>query len=421
MDLGRRRDNELGDLAWGDCARVSRSCWGRWGCWSCWVALGLVFCVLPRVSVANNRQADAPPPTYRVTFQVDGATRRSLGEVLAKYGDGSLLLLTPDGQLRTLLSSEVLEAEPATEPMLALSAVEAGQQVLQELPAGFKQSETKHYVLVYNTSDIYADWVGKLFERLHRAFYNYWKNRGVKLEEPRFPLVAIVFSDKLTYMAYAEREVGEAAGSMIGYYNMKTNRIVTYDLTGVDGLVPAGQRIASQAVINQILSRPQAERTVATIVHEAVHQLSFNSGLQTRLADNPLWLSEGMAMFFETPDVSNSQGWGTIGKVNYHNMRLFAQYVPRRSADSLKTLLADNSRFKDTALAAQAYPESWALTYFLFKTKGKGMTEYLQELSRLPPLGESTPHERLEMFKKHFGDDLERLDREFIDYIRRAR
>ena len=30
------------------------------------------------------------------------------------------------------------------------------------------------------------------------------------------------------------------------------------------------------------------ERTVATIIHEATHQLAFNSGLQVRFADNPL-------------------------------------------------------------------------------------------------------------------------------------
>ncbi len=366
-------------------------------------------------------EATAATDVRELEFKGSSGVQKSRAEVLAEYGGGSMLVLTPDGQLRTLLGEEVVAANPSDQTLTPLTRAEVGLQVLEELPQGFRITETKHYVLVYNTSDIYVEWAGKLFERLYRGFYNYWKTKGVRLDEPRFPLVAIVFSDKAAYMAYAEREVGESAAAMIGYYNMKTNRIVTYDLTGVDGLVPAGERVASQAVVNRILSQPQAERTVATIVHEAVHQLSFNSGLQTRLSDCPLWLSEGMAMFFETPDVSNSQGWGTIGKVNYHNLRLFAKYLPQRPADSLATLIADDARFRDTAQAVHAYPESWALTYFLFKTKSKAMSEYLAELSKLEPLGETAPHQRLEMFKKHFGSDLAKLDRDFIDYIRRAR
>jgi len=367
-------------------------------------------------------QADlAAVVTKNVEFKWTGGTVASIGEVLSEYGDGSLLLLTPDGQLRTLLGEEIVTAVDAEQQMQPLSPQRVAKELLKELPAGFMTHETRHYVLAYNTSGIYVEWVGKLFERLHRGFYNYWKSKGIKLEEPRFPLVAVVFSDKASYLAYAEREVGEAAGAMIGYYNMKTNRIITYDLTGVDGLVPQGQRVSSQAVINQILSRPQAERTVATIVHEAVHQLSFNSGLQTRLADCPLWISEGMAMFFETPDVSSSQGWGTIGKVNYHNFRLFAQNAAQRAPDSLATLITDDARFRSPETAMQAYPESWALTYFLFKTRSKQVASYLGELGKLEPLGEVSERQRLDMFKKHFGEDLDKLNRDFVEFMRRLR
>ena len=212
-----------------------------------WVIAGLVGLILglpPNVQ-AYNREAKAYE-TRKLTIKQGESTREATGEVLAAYSDGSLLFLSRDGQLRTLLSEEVVSSTPTAAPMEPMLGAEVGQSVIAELPPGFKVTETKHYVLVYNTSDIYVDWVGKLFERLYRGFYNYWRNKGVKLEEPRFPLVAIVFSDKAGYMAYAEREVGEAAGAMIGYYNMKTNRVITYDLTGVDGLVPTGQRVSSQ-------------------------------------------------------------------------------------------------------------------------------------------------------------------------------
>ena len=363
-----------------------------------------------------------PPSRKVVTFKSFQGQKTSIGEVITEYADGSMLFLTPDGQLWTIQADDVLEAKETDAALVPMTSEEIYAQFKEQLPAGFLVYKTKHYVLVYNTSDIYVKWVGELFERLYRRFYNYWKKRGLVLEEPRFPLVAVVFSDKTSYLAYAERDIGKTAQSMIGYYNMKTNRMSMYDLTGVDGLVPNGQRVRSQAVINQILSRPQAERTVATIVHESVHQLAFNSGMQVRLADNPLWYSEGMAMFFESPDRGKqSGGWKTVGAVNYHNLRLFAQYLPRRPADSLTSLITDDSRLQQAETATQAYPESWALTYFLLKTKSKQYVAYTRELAKLPSLGESTPRERIDLFKKHFGDDLGKIDRDFIKYMRRVR
>ncbi|MCA9157258.1 MAG: DUF1570 domain-containing protein, partial [Planctomycetales bacterium] len=250
--------------------------------------------------------------------------------------------------------------------------------------------------------------------------YNYWKSKGFRISEPRFPLVSVVFSNRPSYLAYAEREIGKSAESMIGYYNMKTNRMVTYDMTGVDGVVPRGTRIASPVVIQHILSQPQAERTVATIIHEAVHQLAYNSGLQVRLADNPLWLSEGIAMFFETPDANNPKGWGAIGKVNPHNMRLFAQYVPQRPADSLLTLISQDQRLRSAETSSQAYPESWALTYYLMIIKNKQFVAYLKELADQTPLaGEASERERIELFQKHFGADLTELDKDLINFYRR--
>ncbi len=88
---------------------------------------------------------------------------------------------------------------------------------------------------------------------------------------------------------------------MIGYYNLQTNRVTMYDLTGVDDLRQNRRRTSSASHVNQILSQPEAERTVATIVHEATHQLAYNSGLQTRFADNPFWVSEGLRFILRRP------------------------------------------------------------------------------------------------------------------------
>ena len=73
-----------------------------------------------------------------------------------------------------------------------------------------------------------------------------------------------------------------------------------YDLTSIDRLRRPGDKRLTTAQINAMLSRPEGERTVATVVHEATHQMAFNCGLHTRYADIPVWVSEGIAMYFET-------------------------------------------------------------------------------------------------------------------------
>lgn len=380
-----------------------------------WVLLvATLFLCLPTREAACHE-----PLTRMVTYQHLQQQQTVVGEVLREFGDGSLLLLVSDGRLLTLHSDEIVETHPSDQPL----AIDTYDQVIEGLRPtlgdGFQFRQSKHYLIAYNTNPAYAEWVGQLFERLYRGFYNYWKARSVVLQEPRFPLVAIVFSNKASYLAYGQRDIGDAAGSMLGYYNMNTNRMVMYDLTGVDGAVPAGQRVSTHILINQILSQPQSERTVATIVHEAVHQLAYNSGLQVRLADNPLWLSEGLAMYFESPDLRSPQGW-KMGNTNQHNLLLFTQYCGRRTGDSLVALIRDDERFKSVQSVADAYPESWALAYFLMKARGKQFGEYLKEIGKLEPLGESDVEKRTELFIQHFGD-LQKLDRDFLSYMKRVR
>ncbi len=165
----------------------------------------------------------------------------------------------------------------------------------------------------------------------------------MKLKEPEFPLVAVIFRDRESYAAHARGEVGKTADSIIGYYSLQSNRMTMYDLTGVEALQAGGQRRGNAAQITALLSQPQAEPLVATIIHEATHQIAFNSGLQTRFADIPLWVSEGIAVYFETPDLTNSKGWKEIGAVNRPRLDRFRDYLTRRPADSLSTLISDDA------------------------------------------------------------------------------
>lgn len=342
------------------------------------------------------------------------------GKVQVEAEDGGVLLLARDGVLWPVPKEELVSRRSDDQPFTPLSRAEIGKKLLAELPDGFKIHSTKHYLICYNTSPAYASWVGALFERLLGSFTNYWNRRGFELHEPEFPLVAIVFDRQSDYAAYSRQELGEGgANSIIGYYSLRTNRVIMYDLTGVEEVAANGKGAKSSAArINQILSQPKAERTVATIVHEATHQIAFNSGLQVRYADIPFWVSEGIAIYFETPDLQSTKGWRNIGGVNRVNLFNFRKSLGDRSPDGLKLLLTDDARFRDPATMSAAYAESWALNYFLLRTRGDQYVAYLKKMSEQTPLIPVSPEERLKDFTTTFGADLQTLDAEFLRYMR---
>ncbi len=355
-----------------------------------------------------------------VSLKRGGQTIEVAGKVLVEAEDGGVLLMARDGVLWAVQPDEIVERKKDDAPFAYLDKDEIAERLLAEMPDGFRIHQTAHYVICYNTTPAYAQWCGALYERLYRGFFWFWENQGLKLNEPDWPLVALVFEDKDSYVEHASKEFGEAAKLTFGYYSMRTNRVNMYDLTGTESNV-RNPNIKTAAHVNTILSRPGAQQTVATIVHEATHQLAFNSGLQDRSADIPMWVSEGIAMYFETPDLRNAQGWRTIGAVNRARLATFREYVTDRPADSLVTLMQDNKRFSDPRTAAQTYAESWALNYYLFRTRTRDYLAYLKLLMEKKPLVSDTPEDRLTQFKSVFGDDLEKLDADFRRSLLRLR
>ncbi len=355
-----------------------------------------------------------------VTLQRAGRTISVDGRVLVTAEDGGLLVQGRDGVLWAVQPDELVEHTTDAAPFVPLTADELARQLLEKLPDGFRVHDTAHYIILHSTSRAYAYWCGSLFERLYRSFHTFWSHKGFALSEPEFPLTAIVFADKRSYVEYARPEAGDAVDAMIGYYSFGSNRMVMYDLTGLEALdTYGGARTSSR--IKEFLRRPEAPSTVATIVHEATHQIAFNCGLHQRYSDCPLWFSEGIALYFETPDLDSRRGWRGTGEPNLPRLRQFRRYLSHRPADSLVTLLGDDARLKNTKTSRNAYAEAWALTYFLLERYPRQYVRYLEALSRKEPLIWDDAETRLREFKEAFGDDLVALDEEMVRYIVRLR
>lgn len=356
----------------------------------------------------------------RLIIDREGKNIHVEGRIAGFAPGGELALLTADNAMWIVRPGEVVSRRRDAASFNLLGRDALADRLLAEMPDGFRIHHTANYLICYNTSSAYAEWCGALYERLYRGFFSFWRHQGLQLAEPQWPLVALVFDDRASYAEYARPELGDASRAIIGYYSMRSNRVTMYDLTGADH--PRLSRTSTSAAhINQILSQPAAERTVATIVHEATHQLACNSGLQQRYAGVPLWVSEGLAMYFETPDLNSSKGWRGIGEINRVSLARFQESLDSRPADSLRSLLREDTRLRDPRQASGAYGEAWALTWHLLRRREGEFVAYLQALSRLGPLEATSPEQRESLFKSHFGHDLDALDAELVRTMSRLR
>jgi hypothetical protein len=327
--------------------------------------------------------------------------RDLLGSVVREARDGSLLLEHDNGRLELLAPKDILRRSAVADvPSPPPTPAELGRLLLADLPGGFEFLTTKHYVVCFETSREYAKWCAAVFERLHDAFGNYWRRAGLDVTDPDRPLVVVIYADKSSYEAGASGDLGGAAGRVVGYYNLLSNRITTYDLTGSDLLASERGRQPGQVGL-AILTSPAAASLVATLVHEATHQLAYTSGMHQRLAPVPLWVSEGIATYFETPDLTNARGWRAVGVVNRPRLDHFLKHY---RPGCIEAVVRDDEAFRGPDLAGDSYATAWALCHHLLQTRKPQFVGYLQGLAMKLPLEEDTPEQRLEAFRAAFGE-----------------
>jgi hypothetical protein len=371
------------------------------------VAAALFVCALPLAAAET-------AALVRATFVDDSDQTLTVeGKVVVEAADGGVLLLGRDGRLWSITPKQKRSLDSTGQSFSLFTADELGRDLVAALGSNFEIVKTRHFVIATGAGTQYAEWCGELFERLLGAFLAHWRAVGLELSEPTWPLPAIIFPDEKSFKAYAAADAGQFGEESKGYYSIRTNRIVLYDLTAVKGK----KRATSSAEIKRRTAA--AAFNVATVVHEATHQIAFNSGLHVRFADNPLWLTEGMAMYFETPDLDGGHDWRTIGQINRPRYDRFVAFLRRRrNRNSLVTLISQTDRFTDSYKAADAYAEAWALTYFLNEKHAEEYAAYLKRLAKKSPLVWDEPAARLSDFKSVFGDKLPALDAEFVRFMK---
>ncbi len=379
------------------------------------ILAGSVLCLAAAGSAVDGNPAGDAAETHTVVIRRRSGTTtrprhlefRSAQEPVQGLDFGrranNQLLLTRDGQLRCVQLKQEDDVRELIKPFEPVSHRELETAIRKELGPKFKTLRTPHYVIGHNTTDAFAQEAADLVEDLHRAFTAYFGARGMGLERPKFPMVVLIFGDEPEFRRYMLATPGTPELKQIaGYYSVETNRVAFFN---------AGNDTAKYGNTQW--------HNMTTVIHEATHQIAFNSGCHRRSADTPLWFVEGLAMYFEAPEIHGKKMvWGEIGRLNTPRLNRFAAYRKKgRTADSLKSLVTSDLRFHADATAADAYAESWALVYFLANNRAPQFYKYIRTMIAKPALDQDSPEERLEEFQAAFGRDLRLIDQSFTRYI----
>lgn len=165
---------------------------------SCWCRL-VIFVVAMACSSAEAMD--------HVSFLREGRTQYVDGRIVLTALDGGLVVLGRDGVLWQIEPADLVKRTSDNAPFRVYAAEQMTKSVMAGLPKGFEVYQTTHYMIVYDTSRAYAQWCGALFERLYAAFRNAWSRQGFEMVEPESRLVAIIFSDKASYVKYSQKDL----------------------------------------------------------------------------------------------------------------------------------------------------------------------------------------------------------------------
>ncbi len=252
----------------------------------------------------------------------------------------------------------------------------------------FDESETEHYHGVGDASKRFRDDALSICEAVAIDYRKHFEAKGFELTWPKDKLRVVILLGPKSYAMFEGGFVDEAIG---GHFDLDRNRLVMFDFRGT-GANP-------KAPVAEI------DNTLA-LVHEAIHQLTYNTGVLDLKADVPLCVTEGLATYGETWGPRHR---GEIGVIN--SRRRLGLELARRAGIKwipLATLLADDKLVNDEKTQQIAYAESWMFVYKMLRDRSKlpRFRNYLAALRERPD-----PAKRIEIAREHLGD-LDKLDKE---------
>ena len=313
-----------------------------------------------------------------------------------RWNEEEIHLLGRDGRLWEFAPDEASNFRKMSSSFRGYSPSELRAVLLSELGNDYEVSGTGHYLIAHPRGQ--RDKWPERFEDLYRSFVHYFTVRGFTPSPPPFPLVGIVCRNQNEFIRLSAAQGQPVGSGILGYYEINTNRIAMFDMGGHT-------------------NSAHWQRNAAVLIHEATHQLAFNTGIHSRYHRPPLWAVEGLAMLFEAPGVNDSRNYTQPGdRVNRDRLTAFRKGVaPYHRPELLKAITASDEVFR--LRPGAAYAEAWALTFFLVENEPRKYADFLRRTAALPPFEPDTPEQRVADFTAVFGSDWRMLEARFLRFI----
>ncbi|MBL8827565.1 MAG: DUF1570 domain-containing protein [Planctomycetaceae bacterium] len=365
--------------------------------------------VAPRSVRSEATQAE----TFNVQFkhpQLGPTVARFLGsngnEAAVIGGDNQIQLLKPADLVHTDRTFAFLDKKQLIDVLKA------------EFP-GFQVRNTNRFVYVYNTSEKFYIGTSRILETMYAPLFDYFKRMKIEVHDPDTLLVVLMFATDDQFQKYRRMPSG-----VVAYYNMLDNRVTMYE----------------HSRLSQVAPEIAMREAISTVAHEGVHQVLANIGVQQRLSPWPIWISEGLAEYFAPTQVTSDVRWMGVGKVN--DLRLGSLNRVMYAASGELEAITKGIRGTQAArvgpqkvenevdkviealagaegLSATGYACTWGLTHYLAESRKKEFAAFLVECSSLRPLTTLTQDDRVALFTRHFGDDIDKLGRGLTEHVKR--
>ena len=261
----------------------------------------------------------------------------------------------------------------------------------------FKSSRTEHFLGLGDSEDRFRDAALKNCDWLAPEFLRHFHGKGFEVALPKKRLTVITLKDAASYQAFTgEGDRGLLVG---GHYDLDTNRLVMFDFR------PKGQKPV-------VVVDPERVNLLS-LVHETTHLLCFNTGLLSRNANVPAWVSEGLATYVELWRRNKTK----IGEPN--RPWLFCLKEARNTDTPwipITELVATDKTFDDEKTAQLSYAESWLMVHYLMKTQQQ-LPKFQAYLAGVQT--DKAAANRVEYAEKHLGS-LKNLDKELARHLKRV-
>ncbi|MBI1314123.1 DUF1570 domain-containing protein [bacterium] len=373
------------------------------------------------------------PVAAQPLVELETRSDRIEGRVVDK-GRGWCVLFDRYGGMHTVETDQVVRFRTLSPTFAPHPFNRVRTKLLEDFGKGYEVGTSRHYVVCApaGRASAYAD----VFEETWRRLHMYFSVRGFEIPDPEFPLIAVVFRDRNSFLEYARKENARIDTNILGYYWSTHNRVLMYEDHRQSASREAGRAgsfvthfeqtadpwdwaFADPQHVDQFAANPGVSGDLKeTMIHEATHQLGYNLGLHNRVGRNPRWIVEGLATVFEAPGMAAQRSGQSISRANPGWLYGFRRFVEtRRPKDYLAEYIrSDDSFVRD---AGNAYAQAWALSFWLIETRPREYGQFLRRMAEDDVSKSLTADRRVEIFSEAFGDNLQMLDVEMLRYYER--